>query len=165
MKKYFLILMLFGFGAKLIGSTLETNNPFLPKDYVKTNIVPQPKPQPSIFLSKLIEFRGFFILGNTAYFSIHDKKDKRSYWITQNQSEGGISVSNFDKRSKSVTISMNGRTERLALMRASNTPIPVAVSTALFQNPTIVSPDGTYEAKSNSKTRIIPRRRVILPQK
>ena len=60
---------------------------------------------------------------------------------------------------------MNGRTERLTLMRASNTSIPVAVSTALFQNPTIVSPDGTYEVKSNSKTRIIPRRRVILPQK
>ena len=165
MTKYFSVLMLFVFGIKLIGGTLETNNPFLPRDYVQKNIVSKPKPQPSIFLSKLIEFRGFCILGNITYFSIHDKKDKRSYWITQNQSEGGISVNNFDERSKSVTISMNGRTERLALMSASNTPIPVAVSTPLFQNPTIVSPTGTYQVKSDSKTRIIPRRRVILPQK
>lgn len=165
MKKYFLMLILFGFGIKLIGSTLETNNPFLPQDYVKRNIVSQPKPQPSILLSKLIEFRGFYTLGKITQFSIYDKKDKKSYWISQNQSEGGIRVNNFDKHSKSVTISMNGRTERLTLMSASNTSIPVAVSTALFQNPTIVSPDGTYEVKSNSKTRIIPRRRVILPQK
>ena len=165
MTKYFSVLVLFVFGIKLIGGTLETNNPFLPKDYVKQNIIPQAKPQPSAFLNKILEFKGFYTLRNTTQFSIYNKQDKKSYWISRNQSEGGIRISDFDERSKSVTISMNGRTERLTLMSATSTPIPVAVSTALFQNPTIVSPDGTYEVKSNSKTHIIPRRRVILPQK
>lgn len=165
MIKYFSIIILFGFGIKLIGNTLETNNPFLPKDHVKKNIVSQPKLQPSIYLNKLIEFRGFCILGNTTHFSIYDKKDKKSYWITQNESEGGIRVSKFDKLSQSVIVSMNGRSERVTLMSASNDPIPVAVSTPLFQNPTIVSSSGAYKVNSNSKNNIIPRRRVILPKK
>ena len=55
MTKYFSVLILFVFGIKLIGGTLETNNPFLPKDYLKENIVSQPKPQPSIFFGPEVE--------------------------------------------------------------------------------------------------------------
>ena len=117
------------FDTELTAGTLENKNPFLPKGYgEKNNSVSTPKLLPPGTINKLVEFRGFLTLGSITQVSLYNKRENKAYWISLNQSEGGISVSNFDKRSKSVTISMNGRTERLSLMSATSTPLPVVSS-------------------------------------
>ena len=155
------------FDTGLNANTLKNNNPFLPKDHEKKiNSVPTPKPLPQGTINKLVEFRGFYTLGNTTQFSLYNKRENKAYWISLNQSEGGISVSNFDERSKSVTISMNGRTERLTLMSATSTPLPVISSYNQADNQT-KSPTagGSVSQKQPTNRNIIPRRRVVLPQK
>ena len=136
-------------GANLIASTLETNNPFIPQGYENKIVVAKTNPKPSKVLSKLIEFRGLYTLENITKFSLHNKRENKAYWISQNQSKGGITVSSFNENSKTITINMNGYTESLRLAIASNTPLPVGFSNGLYQNP-------------NVENRV-PRRRVILP--
>ena len=154
-------------GTGLTASTLENRNPFLPRDYgEKNNSETTPKPQPSGTINKLVEFRGFYTSANITQFSLYNKRENKGYWISQNQSEGGISVSSFDVRSRSVTISMNGRTERLTLKSATGTPLPVVSS---YNEPAnqVKSPPagGNVNQKQPATRNVVPRRRVILPQK
>ena len=155
------------FDTGLTAGTLENKNPFLPKDYgKKNNSTLTPKPLPPGTITKLVEFRGFLTLGNITQVSLYNKRENKGYWISLSQSEGGISVSNFDKRSKSVTISMNGRTERLTLMSATSTPLPVVSSYNQPANQTKSSPTRENVSQKQTTTRnVIPRRRVVLPQK
>lgn len=150
----------------LIAETLENKNPFLPTGYGNKNIsVSQPAPQTSGAISKLVEFRGFITLNNVTQFSLYNKRDSKGYWISQNQSEGGISIRHFDERSKAVTISMNGNTERLTLMSATSTPLPVLSSYNQPVNPpNSPSTQENVRAKPEENRRVIPRRRVILPK-
>ena len=155
------------FDTGLTAGTLENKNPFLPKDYEGgNNSVLKPKPLPSGTINKLIEFRGFLTLGNITQFSLYNKRENKGYWISLNQSKGGIRVSNFDKRSKSVTVSMNGRTERVTLMSATSTSLPVVSSYNQPANQIKPPPAGESASQKQTTTRnVIPRRRVILPQK
>ena len=152
---------------ELNANTLVKKNPFLPKDNeVKVVSVPVP-PTPGV-VSKLIEFRGFYTLGNVTQFSIYNKRENKGYWISQNQSKDGISVSNFNNLTNDITVSMNGRSERLTLMNATSTPLPVVSSyNQSADQTTLPSAQGNLGSKpvESTATRVVPRRRVILPKK
>ena len=61
---------------------------------------------------------------------------------------------------------MNGRTERLTLMSATSTPLPVVSSYNQSANQTKSPPAGGSVSQKQPTTRnVIPRRRVVLPQK
>ena len=62
-------------------------------------------------------------------FSLFNKKDNRGYWIAENGAENGISVSHFNIDAMRITVTLNGRTEQLTLMTATDRPLPVASST------------------------------------
>ena len=156
------------FQQEMIAGSLVNKNPFLPTDYKKNDIsVTRPESQQSGAISKLVEFRGLFTLGNVTHFSLYNKRVNKGYWVSENQSEGGISVGHYDERSKAITISMNGRTGRLTLMSATNTPLPVVASykQPAAQKMILPSAQNNKSVQQEDRSRVIPRRRVILPKK
>ncbi len=101
-------------------------------------------------------------------FSLFNKKLNRGYWIAENASESGISVRNFDLSGMRITVTQNGRSEQLTLMTATDSPLPVAIS--MPTKPAALPPGLNIPGlKTNSPkpsaSRVIPRRRVILPNK
>ena len=152
---------------EMIAGSLVTKNPFLPTDYKKNDIsVARPELQPSGAISKLVEFRGLITLGNVTQFSLYNKRENKGYWVSENQSEGGISIGHYDERSKAITVSMNGRTERLTLMSATNTPLPVVASYNQPAAQKVILPptQNNKSGQQEDNRRVIPRRRVILPK-
>ena len=151
-------------------STLESNSPFLPDGYGKAKPKPKPKaaaPTSNGPLAKQLEFRGVVELQGTYQFSLFDKKDNRGYWIAENSSEEGISVSNFERDKMRLTVSLNGRTEQLTMLNPQDKPMPVVrnmpISTKPAKKPNIPGIQ-SKEGKQPAKTRSVPRRRVILPK-
>jgi hypothetical protein len=151
-------------------SKLETNSPFLPQGYnTKKPEAPKPVPKSNGPLSREIEFRGVFQMHGVYEFSLFHKKENRGYWIPENGAEGGISVRNFNLDAMTITVTLNDRTEQLTLMTATDSPLPVATSTTakppkLPKQPKIPGLNTTDTPKPTS-SRVIPRRRVILPKK
>ncbi|MGZ0657186.1 hypothetical protein ACWPKS_16415 [Coraliomargarita sp. W4R72] len=154
--------------------TLESNNPFLPPGYGTKKVeAPKPVVQTNGPISREVEFRGVVKLNEKYQFSVFNKTEQKSYWIHENQAEGGISVRGYDADSRTITVNMNGRSERLTLMSASDAPLPVVSSvsqpTQNANKPTL--PPGLETLTNSNNTngenrrRVIPRRRVILPKK
>ena len=151
-------------------SKLESNSPFLPPGYnTKKPEPPKPAPKANGPLSRELEFRGIVQMNGVYEFSLFNKKENRGYWIAENGAESGISVRNFDLDAMRISVTLNGRTEQLTLMTATDSPLPVAISTTAkptkqARQPNIpgLTPSTT---KKKSASRVIPRRRVILPKK
>ena len=151
-------------------SKLETNSPFLPPGYsTKKPEPPKPVvPQANGPLSQELEFRGIVQINDIYEFSLFNKKDNRGYWIAENGAENGISVSHFNIDAMRITVTLNGRTEQLTLMTATDRPLPVASSTPAepTKRPQPNIPGlNTNNTKQPTSSRVIPRRRVILPKK
>ena len=152
-------------------SDLVTNNPFLPAGYSKKKPAPVRPILKNIGpLSREIEFRGVVQMNDTYEFSLFNKKENRGYWIPENSSENGISVRNFKLDAMTIAVTLNGRTEQLALMSATDSPLPVATSTVTkppqpAQPPIIPGLNTNTAQKKTTSSRVIPRRRVILPKK
>ncbi len=157
-------------------TTLKEKSPFLPPDH---NVAPPPpKPVQTVNgpISREVEFRGVIQMGGVYQFSIFNKKEQRGYWIRENETQEGIGVRSFDPDSMSITIEQDGRSERLTLMTSTDSPLPVATSTATTSSTTAspavpkpVLPPGIENLTQNNqeapRPRVIPRRRVILPRK
>jgi len=156
-----------GISLAAASSKLESNSPFLPAGYN----TPKPvKPPPVVNgpLSRELEFRGIVQMNGIYEFSLFNKKLNRGYWIAENGSESGISVRNFDLSGMRITVTQNGRSEQLTLMTATDSPLPVAIS--MPTKPAALPPGLNIPGlKTNSPkpsaSRVIPRRRVILPNK
>ena len=151
-------------------SKLESNSPFLPPGYnTKKPEPPKPAPKANGPLSREIEFRGIVQMNGIYEFSLFNKKENRGYWIAENGAENGISVRNFDLDAMRITVTLNGRTEQLTLMTATDSPLPVAISTTAKPTKRPQQPNipglNTNKTKKPSTSRVIPRRRVILPKK
>ena len=151
-------------------SKLESDSPFLPAGYnTKKPEPPKPAPKANGPLSREIEFRGVVQMNGIYEFSLFHKKDNRSYWITENGSENGISVRDFDLNTMKVTVTLNGRAEQLTLMTATDSPLPVVASSVKQPTKQPKQPNipglNTNANKKPRSSRVIPRRRVILPKK
>ena len=150
-------------------SKLESNSPFLPAGHNTMKVVPKPPPVVNGPLSREIEFRGIVQMNGVYQFSLFNKKENRGYWIAENGAESGISVRNFDLDAMRISVTLNGRTEQLTLMTATDSPLPVAISTTAkpTKQPGLPNIPGLTNntTKKKSASRVIPRRRVILPKK
>ena len=161
--------------SMLSAESLESSNPFLPPGYGEEKEAPKPVVQSNGPISREIEFRGFFKLNGQYQFSLFNKRDQKSYWLKENEAAAqGISVRNYDSGSQSLTVSMSGRTERITLIAANSSPLPVVASVSPPVNTNgnankPVLPPGLIkngkEDKGNNTNRVVPRRRVILPKK
>jgi len=152
----------------LNASNLETDSPFLPSGYSKKKPAPvRPTPATNGPLSRELEFRGVVQMNDTYEFSLFNKKENRGYWIPENGNVSGVSVRNFKLDSMTITVSLNGRTEQLTLMSATDSPLPVATSTVTkpAKPPIIPALNTNTTQKKTTSSRVIPRRRVILPKK
>jgi VCBS repeat-containing protein len=157
----------------LSAETLESSNPFLPPGYSDKKKAPKPVVQSNGQISREIEFRGLAEMDGQYQFSLFNRRDQKSYWLKENEAAAqGISVRNYDSNSHSLTVSMSGRTERLTLMTASSSPIPVVTS---VNQPVTTNGNAKQQplpvvqsnpnSSSDSNRRVVPRRRVILPKK
>lgn len=165
------LLALGGSLATAAESTLETNSPFLPPGY-NTPKPPPPKPAPKTNgpLARELEFRGVFQMNGVYEFSLFHKKENRHYWIPENGSEGGVSVRNFNLDAMSINVTLNGRTEQLSLMAATDSPLPIPTSVTAKPGQPPKPPNlplGLNRPNTTNTTtnRPVPRRRVILPKK
>ena len=159
----------------LSAETLENSNPFLPPGYGEKKEAPKPVVQSNGPISREIEFRGLVKMKGQYQFSLFNKRDQKSYWLKENEAAAqGISVRNYDSGSQSLTVSMSGRTERVTLISASSSPLPVVASVSPPVNtngnankPAFIpaSQNITKEHNDNNIKRAVPRRRVILPKK
>ena len=155
-----------GISLAAASSKLVSNSPFLPQGY--KDMTPKPPPVVNGPLSRELEFRGIVQMNGIYEFSLFNKKLNRGYWIAENGSESGISVRNFDLSGMRITVTQNGRSEQLTLMTATDSPLPVAIS--MPTKPAALPPGLNIPGlKTNSPkpsaSRVIPRRRVILPNK
>ena len=154
----------------LIGSNLELpkNSPFLPHNYGVKKVTPRPQPVGGNgLISRQIEFRGIIELGGSYRFSLHNKKENKGYWVSENEGSNGIKAINYNPQSMSLTLSMNGTIEQLTLISANESPLPVAVSAPISKEASPLGP-ATLAApnpQTTNKARVVPRRRVILPKK
>ena len=148
-------------------SKMISDSPFLPPGYnkQKPSNLPNRVTQTNGPLSKDFEFRGIVQLNNVYQFSLFKKSENKAYWISENSSENGISIRDFDLDSMRITVSANGQSEQLTLMTASENPLPVAASPQTLPN--VIKPTQPIPTQSKSAPvrRTIPRRRVILPKK
>ncbi len=150
----------------LSAETLESSNPFLPPGYGEKKEVPKPVVQSNGLISREIEFRGLFKMNGQYQFSLFNKRDQKSHWLKENEGAAqGISVRNYDSNSRSLTVNMSGRTERLTLMTASSKPIPVVASVSQPVNTNSNAKQPALPPPLQNITKATPRRRVILPKK
>ncbi len=163
--------------ASLNAETLQSSNPFLPPGYGKQEKAPPPPPPPvKGLISRELEFRGIVELNGVLEYSLFHKTEQKAYWLEENRSNNGILVRGFNRDSKTLTVSMNGRSERLTLMSPNETPLPVATSINISggeRNQPAGLPHGleypnnnpnNTNANNGDSRRVVPRRRVILPQ-
>jgi len=170
----FAFLLLAGLSV-LSAETLESSNPFLPPGYGEEKEAPKPVVQSNGPISREIEFRGLIKMNGQYQFSLFNKRDQKSYWLKENEAAAqGISVRNYDSGSQSITVSISGRTERITLITANSSPLPVVASVSPpvktngnakqlglpqeLQN--VLEPNN-----NNGSKKTVPRRRVILPKK
>lgn len=150
--------------------SLAEKSPFLPPGH---NAEPEEKPKPVVQtqgpISREIEFRGFVKMNGVMQFSLTNKKLQKSYWLKEGEAEAGLTVSSFDSNSASIVVLMNGRSERLTMLSASDSPLPVTQSKApniTNNRPQALPPQLRNQTNDNSNRRkVVPRRRVILPKK
>ncbi len=169
----FAVLLLAG-ASVLSAESLENSNPFLPPGYGEKKEAPKPVVQSNGPISREIEFRGFVKMKGQYQFSLFNKRDQKSYWLKENEAAAqGISVRNYDSGSQSLTVSMSGRTERVTLISASSSPLPVVASVnppvntnGNAKQPGLPPPlqNVTKPNNNNDVKRAVPRRRVILPK-
>jgi len=152
----------------LSAETLESSNPFLPPGYSDKKEAPKPVVQSNGPISREIEFRGLAKMDGQYQFSLFNRRDQKSHWLKENEAAAqGISVRNYDSDSKSLTVSVSGRTERLTLVTASSSPLPVVTSVSQPSSPPpSPTPQNITKTNNNNTARkAVPRRRVILPKK
>lgn len=159
--------MMVNFGLDARARSLVSKNPFLPPNYKNAAITTvKPSPQSNGPISRQIEFRGLMTLDNVTQFSLFNKNESKSYWLRPNQIQDGIIVSSYDKNTKALTVSMNGRTEVLVLMNKTSAPLPVVASynQPINKSTRISTSSENKNTDQNDNRRVIPRRRVILPK-
>ena len=154
------------FATASLAANLVENSPFIPDgfDTSKANQAVQKKNAPGV-ATRDLEFRGVYSLNGTYYFNIYNKKDQKGSWLSLEEGNDAYSVLEFAEESNSLSISIDGEVEELALKTPSDKPIPVqtksrsSARTRQRSNVTRRS-SGTSAAR---KRQPVVRRRVVVP--
>ena len=155
----------------LMGADLDSllnRSPFLPDGYVdpkdrKPEEVKTPE-RPSNW-----ELRGWTTLGDITKVSMFNKAEKKSYWINVNDPNAEVRIVELDKISKEVNLSINGKTETIALAKstfseATSRPQPAPRPAPPKPNESQQAQE-TQQQAGETKRRVIPRRRVVVPRR
>lgn len=177
-QQHFLSLLLLAGTAGSVLASIESQNPFLPPGHGV--VVAKPVPAaPSGILARELELRGIIQIDNRFQFSIFSKKDNLGYWIREDETANGIAVRDFDADDLSISVSKNGRTERLSLISANEKPLPIRNSGPVISKPKSRTSGAVptnsplppqlqntiKPAAGNTSSGNVVRRRVILPKK
>jgi hypothetical protein len=154
---------------------LADDSPFLPPGY-KANMAAQqkkkapPPPKAPPRLQQNLELRGFVRLSGLWRFCIFDKRTNKASWIVLKDKSGSgnkLSILEFDRENKSITIEESGHREVLNMKSPSGAPTPIAHLKAAPKKPTSKAPVKPSASKpAVKKPNVpIPRRRIVTPGK
>lgn len=152
-------------------SKLESDSPFLPPGYSTAKPPPRLTQKPNSPLARELEFRGVVLLDGIYHFSLFKKSENKGYWISENDSQDGMEISDFDVNSMEITVTVNGRSEQLTIIAASEYPLPVVAKPQQLPMPVVrpatmpvdIKQLQSAASKNPPRRRTIPRRRVIVP--
>ena len=98
--------------------SLRENSPFVPEGFVDPSQRRPPPPPPrqrqNDPLDRL-ELRSIWVFEGVPSFSIYDAVNDRSYWLRENETREGFTITRFNARADSVTVRYEGRTRDLPL--------------------------------------------------
>lgn len=149
-------------------NNLITKSPFLPPGYGIKPEEPAPveAPKPVIVgqLSRDLEFRGIFQMGETPpKFSIFDKKEQKGHWIELNGKTDRFEVVDYDKDSGTITVSSGEQREELFMSKPNDSPLSISGDPSTRGNSTL-NQNNRPQIEPNPRQRngrAVPRRRVI----
>lgn len=172
-----LMLLLATAGALSAQVNLQSKSPFLPPNHGVVAAKPL-APAPSGTIARQLEFRGVIQIGDEFHFSIFNKKENLGYWLKEGENANGVVVNDFDTGNLSLTVSKDGRSERLAMASANERPLPIKNTGPVVSRtpgsmpqigkqakplPAILQTQATLAAPVRPGN--VVRRRVVLPKK
>ena len=150
-----------------ITSNLITNNPFVPSKSMTLNELTVPEgPKGAVnksqILQKYLEFKSIAIINKKKYFSIFNKRTNKPFWISENETVNNFSITNYNKKTNTITISDGINTELITIIDANEAPLSVA-SAALQpkKQESINPPLPEANSNKNNKSKTPPRRRIV----
>lgn len=150
-----------------ITSNLITNNPFVPSKSMTLNQLTVPEgPKGAVnksqILQKYLEFKSIAIINKKKYFSIFNKRTNKPFWISENETVNNFSITNYNKKTNTITISDGINTELITIIDANEAPLSVA-SAALQpkKQESINPPLPEANSNKNNKSKTPPRRRIV----
>jgi len=162
-------LLMFAPIQNAVAKDLVKDSPFVPQGFNTRKKIKKKKPPVRVSNNvSNIEFQGFYSVNGKYFFNIRNKKDRKSEWVSLNESGAGFYVERFDPATTSVTIRIDGKSEQIALKSASGRSIPVKTAVASNQQkprPAIASRRNPITTGPGARGRQSPvvRRRVIIP--
>ena len=107
-------------------------------------------------------------------FSIHNPTENQSYWLEEGESEAGYRIVSFDPSREEVTVSLEGRTRRIALRESRVSTQTESAAESVSQTPGSASPPSPSMTPEEREERLrqraeelrerqAVRRRVITP--
>jgi len=123
-----------------VGDELVKNSPFLPEGYQPPRppdrTPPRPTRPPEERPLDKLEFRSIAKLSGETTFSLFDPTEKRGFWLTVNQSEGGFTLVEYKEKEDSVVVRHDGRTRVIPLRESKVVAIADAPATRPAPTPT-----------------------------
>ncbi len=145
---------------------LEENSPFLPPNFGKQAEEKTEKEEVMQGpVSQAVEFRSMIKIGDEWNFSLYDIKEQKSVWISQSAATGPFKIEDISIPDKRIQLTMNGKTEWLAMKTPSNAAAKGTPAATAPQPPT--NTNVQQQRSSSGRIRLnrdnIPRRRVVVP--
>jgi len=156
------------FNAERDPSNLITNNPFAPNSNMANNstkelVRPGANKNASVgSLGKYLQFKSIVIIDGIKYFSIYNKRSKKSLWLPEGETVESFQVQNYNALENSITLSDGIISEALRIESPDGKPMSVAsaISKATVPGKTNITAGKTNVNKKPIRPPL-PRRRVV----
>ena len=153
--------------TSLATSNLISNNPFVPKsngslNKPKTTLGAQSTANKPKVLQKYLEFKSIAIINNKKYYSIFNKRTNKSFWISEGETVENFSVTYYNPKNNSISITDGINSEIIPIITANETPVSI-ISAPKQVGQVVATPptSGASADQNKDKPKTLPRRRII----
>lgn len=106
---------------------LLSNSPFIPEGWAPpadrrpANKRPNPALNPGF-----LEFRGYYTLRGVSYFNFHNKRTRKSFWISEGEEKESIRIAQWNVRDRQLILRVDGKLESFSMSKPEDRPMAVA---------------------------------------
>jgi len=148
---------------------LLENSPFLPPGFGEEKTEETEKDtQPTGPLAEMIEFRSVVRIDDQWLFSLYNKEEKRSLWVSLNEDDSHYRVTQFDPDENRLHLTFNERTEWLPLKVIAQQAAPVKQEskTPVMRAPGVQNNrNSQFSRPALNRRRVSPREPVQVPRR